>query len=181
MKATPRQWALLGFLILLWVGLLLARWGRSAPPAPPAEGPAPARIEARAVKIPAASLRLRTDLLRAPRASLPETPKNLFAAVEELPPAAPPPPTPAAGAPPPAPSPPDPFLEGLKGLKFLGFAREEGRALAFLSRGGEFLITREKELFLNQYLVARITEDSIILATPDGAREARLSLSPDSR
>lgn len=178
MKATPRQWALLAFLLLLWGGLLLARWGRSAPPAPPAGGPTPARVEARAAKAPAASLRLRTDLLRAPRASLPETPKNLFAAVEELPP---PPPKPVAGAPPPPPPPPDPFLEGLKGLKFLGFAREEGRVLAFLSRGGEFLMVQEKELFLNQYVVARITEDSIILATPDGSREARLTLSPDSR
>ena len=176
MKATPRQWAVLTFLILLWAGLLLARWGRSAPPAPPAERPTSTRVEARAATAPAASLRLRTDLLRAPRASLPETPKNLFAAVEELPP-----PKPVAGAPPPPPPPPDPFLEGLKGLKFLGFAREEGRVLAFLSRGGEFLMAREKELVLNQYVVARITEDSITLATPDGTREARLTLSPDSR
>ncbi len=178
MKATPRQWAVLTFLILLWAGLLLARWGRSAPPVPPAERPTSTRVEARAATAPAASLRLRTDLLRAPRASLPETPKNLFAAVVEPPP---PPPQAAPAAPPSSPPPPDPFLEGLKGLKFLGFAREEGRGLAFLSRGGEFLTVQEKELFLNQYLVARITEDSIILATPDGSREARLSLSPDSR
>jgi hypothetical protein len=93
----------------------------------------------------------------------------------------PPPPKPVAAAPPPAPPPPDPFLEGIKGLKFLGFAREEGRTLAFLSRGGEFLMAREQELVLNQYVVARITEDSITLATPDGTREARLTLSPDSR
>ena len=107
--------------------------------------------------------------------SLPASPKNLFAAVVEPPPS-PPPPKPAPAAPP-----PDPFLEGLKGLKFLGFAREEGRTLAFLSRSGEFFMARETELILNQYLVARITEDSIILATPDGTREARLTLSPDSR
>ena len=180
MKATPRQWALLAFLILLWAGLLLARWGRSAPVGPPAAGPPPTRTEARAVKARAPFPRLQTDLLRVPRPALPETPKNLFAAVEEPPPP-PPLPTPVAAAPPPAPPPPDPFLEGLKALKFLGFAREEGRALAFLSRGGEFLMAREKELLLNQYLVARITEDSIILATPDGTREARLTLSPDSR
>ncbi|MGH7408818.1 MAG: hypothetical protein ACREKF_12525, partial [Candidatus Methylomirabilales bacterium] len=60
-------------------------------------------------------------------------------------------------------------------------AREEGRALAFLSRDGEFLMAREKELLLNQYLVVRITEDTITLATPDGSREARLTLSPDAR
>ncbi len=178
MKATPRQWAVLAFLILLWAGLLLARWGRSAPPAPSPDGPPRARTEARVAKAPAGLPRLRTDLLRAPRASLPETPKNLFAAVVEPPP---PPPQAAPAAPPSPPPPPDPFLEGLKGLKFLGFAREEGRALAFLSRGGEFLTVQEKELFLNQYVVARITEDSIILATPDGSREARLTLSPDSR
>lgn len=179
MKAAQRQWALLAFLILVWAGLLLARWGRSAPPASPAQGPPPARVEARAVKGATAPPRLRTELLRAPRASLPETPKNLFAAVVE-PPAPPPPPLKPGGAPP-TPSaapPPDPFLEGLKGLKFLGFARERGRVLAFLSRGGEFLTVQEKEVFLNQYVVARITEDSIILATPDGAREARLTLSP---
>ncbi len=175
MKATPRQWAVLAFLILLWAGLLLARWGRSAPPAAPGGGPPPTRIEARMVKSPAGPPRLRTDLLRAPRPSLPTSPKNLFAAVEEPPPS-PPPPKPAAAAPP-----PDPFLEGLKGLKFLGFAREEGRVLAFLSRGGEFFMAREKEVILNQYLVARISEDSIILATPDGTREARLTLAPDTR
>jgi len=178
MKATPRQWAVLAFLILLWAGLLLARWGRPAPPAPSADVPPRARTEARVAKAPAGLPRLRTDLLRAPRASLPETPKNLFAAVVEPPP---PPPQAAPAAPPSPPPPPDPFLEGLKGLKFLGFAREEGRVLAFLSRGGEFLMVQEKELFLNQYVVARITEDSIILATPDGSREARLTLSPDSR
>ena len=180
MKATPRQWAVLAFLILFWAGLLLARWGRSAPPAAPGGGPAPTRIEARAVKSPAAPARLRTDLLRAVRPSLPASPKNLFAAVVEPPPP-PPAPKPAAAPPPPVPPPPDPFLEGLKGLKFLGFAREEGRTLAFLSRGGEFLMAREKELILNQYLVARISEDSIILAPPDGTREARLTLSPDLR
>jgi len=178
MKATPRQWAVLAFLILLWAGLLLARWGRSAPPAPSADVPPRARTEARVAKAPAGLPRLRTDLLRAPRASLPETPKNLFAAVVEPPP---PPPKPVAAAPPPAPPPLDPFLEGIKGLKFLGFAREEGRTLAFLSRGGEFFMAREQELVLNQYVVTRITEDSIVLATPDGSREARLTLSPDSR
>jgi len=176
MKATPRQWAVLAFLILLWAGLLLARWGRSAPPAPSADVPPRARTEARVAKAPAGLPRLRTDLLRAPRASLPETPKNLFAAVVE-----PPPPQAAPAAPPSPPPPPDPFLEGIKGLKFLGFAREEGRTLAFLSRGGEFFMAREQELVLNQYVVTRITEDSIVLATPDGSREARLTLSPDSR
>lgn len=175
MKGTPRQWGLLAFLILLWVGLLLARWGRSAPPTAPGGGPATTRMEARMVKSPAAPPRLRTDLLRAPRPSLPASPKNLFAGVVEPPPP-PPAPKPAAAAPP-----PDPFLEGLKGLKFLGFAREEGRTLAFLSRGGEFFMAREKELILNQYVVARISEDSIILATPDGTREARLTLAPDTR
>jgi hypothetical protein len=53
--------------------------------------------------------------------------------------------------------------------------------LAFLSRGGEFLMAREKELLLNQYVVARITEDSILLTAPDGSRETRLSLSPEAR
>ena len=178
MKATPRQWAILAFLILVWAGLLLARWGQSAPPTRPADRPAPARTEARAAKAPATPPRLQTDLLRVRRPALPDTPKNLFAAVEEPPPS---PPKPVAAAPPPAPPPPDPFLEGLKRLKFLGFAREEGRALAFLSRDGEFLMAREKELLLNQYLVVRITEDTITLATPDGSREARLTLSPDSR
>jgi hypothetical protein len=96
--------------------------------------------------------------------------------VVEPPPA--PAPKPASAPTPPAPPPPDPFLEGLKGLKFLGFAREDGRTLAFLSRGSEFLMARENELFLNQYVVTRIGEDSIVLATPDGTREARLTLSP---
>ena len=179
MKATQRQWALLAFLILVWGALLLARWSRSAPPVSPTQATAPTRVEARAVKTTAAPPRLRIELLRARGASLPETPKNLFAAVVEPP--APPPPPPKLGGAAPAPiaaPPPDPFLEGLKGLKFLGFARERGRVLGFLSRGGEFLTVEEKELFLNQYVVARITEDSIILATPDGAREARLTLSP---
>jgi len=54
MKATPRQWAVLTFLILLWAGLLLARWGRSAPPVPPAERPTSTRVEARAATAPAA-------------------------------------------------------------------------------------------------------------------------------
>ena len=177
MKATARQWAILAFLLLVWGGLLVARWGRSAPPAPRAEGPRVTRPEARAAKTPATIPGLRTDLLRVARAPLPETPKNLFAAVEEPPPPPPPPPKPVA----PAPVPPDPFLEGLKGLKFLGFAHEGGRMLAFLSRGGEFLMAREKELLLNQYVVARITEDSILLTAPDGSREARLALSPDTR
>ncbi|MBI3002902.1 MAG: hypothetical protein HYY54_04640 [candidate division NC10 bacterium] len=174
MKATPRQWALLGALVLLWAGLLLARGGGSAPSVPTRQGPAAARTDARAVKAPAVLPRLRTDLLRVPRAPLPERPKNLFAAVVEPPP--PPPAAPkAAGAPTPPTPPPDPFLEGLKGVKFLGFAREDGRTLAFLSRGSEFLMARETELFLNQYVVTRIGEDSIVLATPDGTREARLN------
>ncbi|MGH7408788.1 MAG: hypothetical protein ACREKF_12375 [Candidatus Methylomirabilales bacterium] len=176
MKATPRQWAILAFLILVWAGLLLARWGQSAPSSRPADRPAPARTEARAAKARVENSRLRTDLLNAPRPALPDTLKNLFTAVEEPPPPAPPKPVAAAPLPP-----ADPFLEGLKRVKFLGFAREEGRALAFVSRDGEFLMAREKELFLNQYLVVRITEDTIILATPDGSREARLTLSPDSR
>ena len=175
MKPTPRQWAILGFLLLLWGGLLVARWGRSAPPAPRAEGPRVTRAEARAAKTPATIPGLRTDLLRAARAPLPAMPKNLFAAVE------PPPPPLAAKPVAPAPPPPDPFLEGLKGLKFLGFAHEGGQMLAFLSRGGEFLMAREKELLLNQYVVARIAEDSILLTAPDGSREARLSLSPEAR
>lgn len=177
MKATPRKWALLAFLILVWAGLLLARWGQSAPPTRPADRPAPARTEAQAAKARVENSRLRTDLLRAPRPALPSTLKNLFAAVVEPPPT----PKPVAAAPLPAPPPLDPFLEGLKRVKFLGFSREGGQVVAFLSRDGEFLMAREKELFLNQYLVARITEDTIILATPDGSREARLTLSPDSR
>lgn len=181
MKATPRQYAILGVLILLWVGLLLARGVRSAPPVSARQGPAVPRTEARGVKGPAVLPRLRADLLQAPRAPLPESPKNLFAAVAERPPVPSVAAKPAAAPAPPAPPPPDPFLEGLKAVKFLGFAREDGRMLAFLSRGGEFLIARETELFLNQYVVTRIGEDSIVLATPDGTREARLTLSPDAR
>lgn len=181
MKATQRQWAILGGLVLLWAGLLLARGGGSPPSVPTRQGPAVPRTETRGVKAPAGLPRLRTDLLRAPRAALPDHPKNLFAAVAEPPPPAAAAPKPAAGPTPPAAPPPDPFLEGLKGLKFLGFAREDGRTLAFLSRGGEFLMAREKELFLNQYMVTGISEDSIVLTTPDGTREARLTLSPDAR
>lgn len=170
---------------LLLLGLLVA-WGAivgvqqltTAPPPPPAPtaGTGSARRAiAQGVGLP----RLKTELLRSPRPPVPTQVQNIFGKVEP-----PPPPKDAtkasvAPAPPPPPPPPDPFLEAAKRLRYLGFVEHEAKRKALILQGQDIQMVEAGEAVGGQVRVKTVNEDYVLLASPDGSKEAKVELRPE--
>ncbi|MBI5167313.1 MAG: hypothetical protein HY998_06175 [candidate division NC10 bacterium] len=182
MTDKQKKLAILTGLLLLWLALILFRVGLSQGGRPrlgsallPGERlsgkPAAKRVDE--VRIPPLKLHLFEDPLPRYR----DNPRNIFAPL-----AFPGPPMPkeakGPAVPPPPPPPPDPFLDEPKKLRFLGFARAEGEVFAFLATGNEIIVAKEHEVIKESYLIKEVKEDYILLSTPTGDKEVKLSLSP---
>ena len=124
--------------------------------------------------------RLRTDLLSAPRAPYPSEVQNIFSA----PPPPPPPPTQVTGPgtqdPALAPPPPDPFQEEAKQLRYVGFLRAGNSNTAFIVRGQEVYTVPVGALLGERFRVMEVQDDGVLLASPTGDKQVRLSLAADS-
>lgn len=123
--------------------------------------------------------RLKLDRIERVRPPFDPGVRNIFASIEApaaLQAPAPPKPQAALSLPPP----PDPFLEEAKQVRFLGYAKADGKPMAFVAYAEEALVVPETEVFGNQFRVKSITEDSMVLTSLDGTKEILLRLSPES-
>ncbi|MFQ5839637.1 MAG: hypothetical protein ACE5HK_02835 [Candidatus Methylomirabilales bacterium] len=180
-KGKDGKTILLVGLLLIW-GLLL--WWRLADKPLRDTGGASTPSSRRAEPARGVLPLLKLDLPRPERPRFETNFRNIFTALrkESKPkvpkvqvPATPPPPPPEP--PPPA---PDPFLEGIKTLQYLGFAEAQGEKTAFLAEGSEVLLAREAETIGERYRVKTITPEYVTLTTPDGTKEARVSLTTET-
>ncbi len=159
-------------LVCLWALLMVTRW----PSRQPSAVPAAVSRSARALQGPTGGLpRLKWEFVDLPRAPyLPET-KSIFA----LQPPPPPPVRPVEvvrpAAPPPSP-PPDPFQEAAKQLRFVGFMQAGETVTALISQGSEVHIVAVGETLAGRFRVASVTEESVLLTSPEADRQVRLSL-----
>jgi hypothetical protein len=159
-------------LVVLLVALQLQM--RTTPPAPaPAPGSNRGRPQGKAPSTPAKVPALRVDRLEKPLPPLRAEAKNLFAPLVDPPP--PPPPTKAA---PPPPPPPDPFLEEAKKLKVVAVMQEGTQRMAFIEDGNEVHNVKQNDVIRSRFLIKELTDDAVVVSTPDGQKEFRLSLAP---
>jgi hypothetical protein len=98
----------------------------------------------------------------------------------------PPPPLAAASAPvskappPPAAPPPDPFLEAAKSLRFLGYIEHEATRRAIILQGPEMHLLAPGDAFAGRFRVKNVTDEYVVVASTDGAKETRLELTQAS-
>jgi hypothetical protein len=169
--------------------LLLVAWGAIFAlrrPAEPPGSPAGEAERARAARTPTAQPgglpALKVELLKIPRPPYPAEVQSIFGA--------PPPPPPvrsaaeaaraaAAAAAPPA-TPPDPFQEEAKQLRYVGFLQSDGTTLAFIIRGQELHTVPVGGAVGGQFRVREVREDAVLLASPSGDRQLRLPLSAEA-
>ncbi len=102
--------------------------------------------------------------------------RNIFASIDHTTFPTPPPKKPQLAPPPPPP--PDPFLVQAKNIRYLGYAKADGQATAFLGVGNQVLVVSEKQVFGGRFRVKEVKEETVILSSLDGTKEVRLGLSP---
>ncbi len=78
-------------------------------------------------------------------------------------------------APPPSP-PPDPFQEAAKQLRFGGFMQAGETVTALISQGSEVHIVSVGDVLARRFRVASVTEDSVLLTSPEADQQVWLSL-----
>ncbi|MFB3820115.1 MAG: hypothetical protein ACE147_20855, partial [Candidatus Methylomirabilales bacterium] len=71
---------------------------------------------------------------------------------------------------------PDPFVEEAKQLRFVGYLRSREGMTAFISRGPEIHSLAVGSLLQGRYRVRAVTEQEVILASPQGDKEVRLPM-----
>lgn len=141
--------------------------------APPQTGARPARTSA---SPSATTPRLKAELVNLPRAPYPSEVQNIFS----LPPPPPPPPPQAVGPPGPAQPalpPPDPFQEEAKQLRYVGFLKSGDMLTAFIVQGQEVHTVPVGGMLYGRFRVAEVQEESVLLTSPSGDKQARLDLS----
>jgi hypothetical protein len=177
-RATPRQIALLGALLVVFA--VVAYYNLRATGAPP---PAGGNAVAQAVPSRAAAARdqaesappVRLAQLKSDRPSVAEGGRNLFREKPKPPPPAPkvaPPPPPDPNAPPPPPPPPPPIT-----LKLIGIVQGSGKPIAALSDGKDVFFGREGDIIEGRYKIIKVNVESIDIAYVDGRGQRRLGLS----
>ncbi len=171
MRSTRAKVLLLVALVALWALILVFRKPGEPPPrAGSAQAPARTPRAASGGGLP----RLKTELLKAARPPYPAEVHNIFSS-----PPPPPPPVQAAGAAGPAappPPPPDPFHEGAKQLRYVGFLKWGDTATAFLVRGQEVHTVAVGGLVGGQFRVVEVGEDNVLLGSPAGDKQVRLPI-----
>lgn len=173
MRSQKRNLYLLLALVGIWVLVFAFRSPRATEPR--REVRAGAERPARAPAAQGGGVpRLKTELLDLPRPAYPPEVQNIFG----TPP--PPPLPPQAAVPPPAAPPPDPFQEEGKRLRYVGFLDSGKAKLAFIVQGQEVHTVEVGATFSAQFRVQAITEDAVLLSSPDGEKQLRLPLAPDA-
>jgi hypothetical protein len=81
---------------------------------------------------------------------------------------------------PPAPPPPDPFQEEAKQLRYVGFLRAGNSTTAFIVRGQEVHTAPVGALVGERFRVMDVQDDGVLLASPTGDKQVRLSLAADT-
>jgi len=155
-----------------------APWGSSTKSQPRASvGTAPRTPPTQGGGLP----RLKKELLALPHPAYPPEAQNFFGTP------VPPPPSPqqiaaaaAAAAAAPPPPPPDPFQEEAKGLRFVGFVQDGGKAIAFIIRGSEVYTVAVGSTFLGRFRVQALTEDAVLLSSVSGDNQVRLPLAGEA-
>ncbi len=162
-------------LVCLWGLILMTRW----PSHQPSAVPAAVSPSAKALGSPTGVLpplpRLKRELVDLPHAPyIPET-TSIFAVRPTPPPPVRPVEVVRPAAPPPSP-PPDPFQEAAKQLRFVGFMQAGETVTALISQGSEVHIVAVGETLAGRFRVASVTEESVLLTSPEADRQVRLSL-----
>jgi hypothetical protein len=178
---------------LLLLLLLLVAWGAiftlrrpAEPPAAPAGEPRGVRPARTAAAQPDGLPRLKTELLKIARPPYPPEAQSIFGSPP--PPPAPPPPVQtaaevaraAAVAAAQAVPPPDPFQEEARQLRYVGFMRRGGTALAFIVQGQEVHTIPVDGSLGSRFRVREIKEDAVLLASPSGDKLVRLPLNVEA-
>jgi hypothetical protein len=131
----------------------------------------------RPARVPAAQggglPRLKTGLLDLPRPAYPPAVQNIFGTP-------PPPPRPPEAALPPALPPPDPFQEEGKRLRYVGFLDAGKAKMAFIVQGQEVHTVEVGATIGARFRVQAITEDAVLLTSPDEEKQLRLPLASDA-
>ncbi len=157
--------ALLG----LWGFLLLGR----QPPAASVGGVPSARARELETESPPRLSRLKLELLDLPREPYSPETKSIFGV---RPPPPPPPPVRPVEIARPAPPPPDPFQEAAKQLRFVGFLQTGEGPTALISQGTDLHIVAVGETVAARFQVQSVTEEGVVLTSPDGDKHVRLVL-----
>jgi hypothetical protein len=180
---TPRaKIVILVVLLGVWAAVFFLRRPGDTPVSP---GSAPVQASPRAGRAAAGgsgTTGLKTELLNVPRAPYPSEVHNIFSN-----PPPPPPPVPsamdaaaAAAAAAPPPPPPDPFQEEAKQLRYIGFLQSDGAATAFLVRGQEVYTASVGELAGGRFRIMEVRDESVLLGSPAGDKQVRLSLAGEA-
>jgi hypothetical protein len=175
MGSTRTKVLILVALLAVWASAVYLR--RLPEPPVRSEPPQPVGRTARTAA-PGGVPRLRADLVNTPRAPYPSEVQNIFS----QPPPPPPQPVLPAGGPAaaPAPPPPDPFQEEAKQLRYVGFLQAGNAATAFLVRGPEVYTVPVGGMVAGRFRVMDVREDSVLLGSPAGDKEVRLSLTGEA-
>jgi hypothetical protein len=175
MRSTRAKIVILGALVALWALILVFRNLGSSPPRSGSDQPrARAPRAAAGDSIP----RVKTDLVAKARSPYPSEVHNIFGSPPPPPPVQTAGPGGASAAPPPPP--PDPFQEGAKQLRYVGFLQSGDTATAFLVRGQEVHTVPVGGLVGGQFRVVEVRDDSVLLGSPTGDKQVRLSLAGDT-
>jgi hypothetical protein len=179
MQSVRTKLVILAVLLVVWVGIFFLRR-----PGEPPMRTGPAQTDARTPRAAAGGggiPKLRADLLSVARAPYPADLQNIFSAP---PPPPPPPVQPAVGpgmqAPAPALPPPDPFQEEAKQFRYVGFLRAGNSNTAFIVRGQEVHTVPVGSMLGGRFRVMEVQDDGVVLASPTGDKQVRLSLTADS-
>jgi hypothetical protein len=178
MRTTRAKVIILAVLLGVWALVFFVRLPGGDQPA----RSGPVQTAARMPRTPAGETpRLKTELLNVPRAPYPAEVQSIFSSP---PPPPPPPPSSVANpgglpAAPPAP-PPDPFQEEAKQLRYVGFLQSGTVATAFIVRGQEVHTVAVGGLLGERFRVIEVRDDSVILGSPAGDKQVRLSLATEA-
>ncbi len=177
MRTTRAKVIILAVLLGVWALVFFVRLPGDQPVR---SGPAP--TAARTPRTPAGEMpHLKTDLLNVPRPPYPAEVQSIFSSP---PPPPPPPPSSAVGPgglPGPAPAPPpDPFQEEAKQLRYVGFLQAGDVSTAFIVRGQEVHTVAVGGLLGERFRVMEVRDDSVILGSPAGDKQVRLSLATEA-
>ncbi len=178
MRGSSGQLLILVALLGVWALILVFRQ-TSVSPAPLASPDRSARPARTRAAQPGELPRLKLELLRMPRPAYPHEVQNIFGSFPPPPAASAAASAPPAGAAPvaaPAPPPPDPFQDEVKGLRYVGFLRDKGRAIAFIVQGQQVYTVEAGGTFLGRFRVQAVQEDAVLLSSLGGETQARLSL-----
>ena len=175
MRSTRTTVLVLAALVGVWALIFGLR--RSDEPVQTSVPPQTAARPARTSASPSATTpRLKAELVNLPRAPYPSEVQNIFSAAPPPPPPLPPPAVGPPGSAQPALPPPDPFQEEAKQLRYVGFLKSGNVLTAFIVQGQAVHTVPVGGMLHGRFRVAEVQEESVLLTSPSGDKQARLGL-----